>query len=112
MSHAEEAAEEFKEDIETACNSVDFHFILCLLQADEKAEDIVNGLEKAYEAMEEVCQNIKDNTIFSELITDNIMSYISHQDQCVYNDIDDKVQDLKKQIAKRELLKTPKFGAW
>ena len=69
-------------------------------------------MEKAYEAMEEVCQNIKDNTIFSELITDNIMSYISHQDQCVYSDIDDKVQELKKQITKRELLKAPKFEAW
>ena len=112
MSYAEEAAEEFKEDIETACNSADFPFILCLLQADEKAEEIVNTLEQAYEAMEEVCQNIKDKTMFSELITDNIMSYISHQDQCVYSDIDDKVQELKKQITKRELLKAPKFEAW
>ena len=46
ISYAEEAAEEFKEDIETACNSADFPFILCLLQADEKAEEIVSALER------------------------------------------------------------------
>ena len=62
--------------------------------------------------MEEVCQEIHYNTNFSELIIRNIISYISYKDQCVYNDKDDNVYDLKKQIAKRELLKGPKFGTW
>ena len=62
--------------------------------------------------MEEVCQEIHYNTNFSELIIRNIISYISYKDQCVYNDIDDKVYDLKRHIAERELLKAPKFRTW
>ena len=74
----------------------DVPYILCLLHVDERAEWVVNNLEKAYEAMEEVCQEIHYNTNFSELIIRNIISYISYKDQCVYNDKDDKVYDLKK----------------
>ena len=40
------------------------------------------------------------------------MSYISHQNLCVYNEIDDKVQDLKQQILEQRILESPKFGSW
>ena len=112
IERAEKAAEEFKKSIDIACNSEDFSFILCLLQADEKAEEIGDDLEQAYDNLEEVCQDNKDNKVLSELITDNLTSYISQQDLCVYQEIDDKVQDLKKQIIKRRILEAPKFGSW
>ena len=91
IERAEKAAEEFKKSIDIACNSEDFSFILYL---------------------EEVCQDNKDNKVLSELITDNLTSYISHQDLCAYQEIDDKVQDLKKQIIKRRILEARKFGSW
>ena len=112
IERAEKAAEEFKKRIDIVCNNEDFSFILCLLQADEKAEEIGIDLGQAYDNMEEVCQDNKDKTILSELITDNIMSYISHQNLCVYNEIDDKVHDLKQQIFERRILKSPKFEFW
>ena len=95
IERAEKAAEEFKKSIDIACNSEDFSFILCLLQADEKAEEVVDDLEQAYNDLEEVCQDNKDSKDLSELITNNLTSYMSHQDLYVHLEIDDKVQDLK-----------------
>ena len=43
---------------------------------------------------------------------DNITWYIHCTERCIYNDMDDEVYDMKKQIAKRELLKAPKVGSW
>ena len=112
MSYAEEAAEEFKKDIETACDSIDLPYILCLLHVDERAEWIANNLEEAYEAMEVICQEVRYNTNFSEIMIRNIISYISYKERCIYNDIDAKVHGMKRQIAERGLLKAPKFGTW
>ena len=81
---AERRAEEFKKRIDIVCNNEDFSFILCLLQADEKAEEVGDDLEQAYDNLEEVCQDNKANKVLSELITDNLTSYISHQDLCIY----------------------------
>ena len=61
--------------------------------------------------MKKVCLDNKDNNILNELVTDNLMSYINHRNLCVYNEIDDKIHDLKQQILKRRILESPKFGS-
>ena len=99
IERAEKAAEELKKRIDIACNSEDFSFILCLLQADEKTEEVGDDLEQAYDNLKEVCQDNEDNKVLSELITNNLTSYMSHQDLCVYQEIE--VQDLKKQVMTR-----------
>ena len=47
IKRAEDAAEEFRRNIGTACDSDDFSFILCLLEADEEAEKVGNDLRQA-----------------------------------------------------------------
>ena len=66
-------------------------------------------MRQAYGNMKKVCQDNKVDNILNELITDNLMSYVSHQNLCVYNEIDDKVHDLKQQIFERRILGSPKF---
>ena len=112
IERAEKAAEEFKKSIDRACNSDDLSFMLCILQADERAEEIGDDLEQAYHKMGEACQDNKDVKVLSELITNNIMAYIDYQNLFVYLEITDKVLDLKKQIIRRKILEAPKFGSW
>ena len=40
------------------------------------------------------------------------MAYIDYQYLSVYQEITDKVLDLKKQIIRRKILEAPKFGSW
>ena len=67
---------------------------------------------EAYNDLEKVCQDNKESKDLSELITNNLTSCMSYQDSYMHLDIDDKVQDLKKQITTRRILEAPKFGSW
>ena len=77
----------------------------------ENADSIEEGLMEAYNDLEIACLDIRDSKEFSELITDNLLSYMDSQ-ATRFQTVDDKVQELKKQINIRGLLDPPKFGSW
>ena len=113
MPQAEKDAIKFIEDLDWACAQTgNLPYIIHLLNADDKKEQVKKQLLEAYGAVEGACQEIEYNAGFGSKMIDDIKWYIYNTERCIYNDIDDKVHDMKKQIAERGLLRAPKFGTW
>ena len=112
LERAEKAAEKFGKDVDKACDNNDLLFIMFFLQADEAAGKVTSCLRQAYDDLEKVCWENKFNKEFNEYITDNLMSYINYQTTLMFQDVDDKFQDLKKQINIRRILEQSTFESW
>ena len=97
MRQAEKDAIRLIEDIDWACAQIiDLPYILSLLNVDERKEWLKNQLQEANGALEGVCREIEDNAKFGGKMINDIIWYIYCTERCIYNDIDDKVYDMKK----------------
>ena len=99
-------------DLDVNCSSNDdFLYMVYLLMADDKKEQVKKELREAYNSLEGACREVEYNAGFGIKMLEDIKWYTHITERDIYSHIDDIVYKVKTQIAGREILKHPKLSS-